>query len=245
MRKIYDLFESNSVAARIINKAIAVLIFLNVFAVIVDSYPKLDSIVRSFLNCFEFISIMVFSIEYVFRLMSSPYKYDKKYRIGKILRFVYSPLALIDLFSILPFYIPLLIPMDLRFIRILRIFRLIRILKIKRYSKSIDLITKVFIKKRTDLIMVLIVIGVLILMSGSIMYYVENELQPEVFPNIIDSSLWSLRTMVFLGYDTPPLSICGRIIGLLTTLLGLGWIAMPISIISSGFIEEIDKKKNM
>jgi len=50
--------------------------------------------------------------------------------------------------------------------------------------------------------------------------------------------------MVFLGYDEPPLTLCGKIIGLLTTLLGLGWIAMPISIISSGFIEEIDKRRN-
>jgi voltage-gated potassium channel len=243
MKTIYDWFESNSVVSRIINKAVAILIFVNVFAVILDSYNGIDRALRISLNYFEAISIIIFSIEYVLRIISSPYKYDKKYRIQNIFRYAFTPLALIDLFSIVPFYIPLIIPMDLRFIRILRIFRLIRILKIKRYSKSIDLITKVFVKKRTDLIMVLIVIGVLILMSGSVMYYVENELQPEVFPNIIDSSLWSLRTMVFLGYDEPPLTLCGKIIGLLTTLLGLGWIAMPISIISSGFIEEIDKRR--
>lgn len=74
------------------------------------------------------------------------------------------------------------------------------------------------------------------------MYYTENEVQPNIFPNIIDSTIWSLKTMVFLGYDTPPLTIVGQIMGLLITLLGLGWIALPISIISSGFIEEIHKK---
>jgi len=181
MKTIYDWFESNSVVSRIINKAVAILIFVNVFAVILDSYNGIDRALRISLNYFEAISIIIFSIEYVLRIISSPYKYDKKYRIQNIFRYAFTPLALIDLFSIVPFYIPLIIPMDLRFIRILRIFRLIRILKIKRYSKSIDLITKVFVKKRTDLIMVLIVIGVLILMSGSVMYYVENELQPEVF----------------------------------------------------------------
>ena len=98
-------------------------------------------------------------------------------------------------------------------------------------------------KKKTDLALTIFIIGIMLLLSGSIIYYVENELQPDVFPNIVESSLWALRTMVFLGYDSPPLSVLGKIIGLFITMLGLGWIALPISIISSGFIEEIEKNK--
>ena len=100
--------------------------------------------------------------------------------------------------------------------------------------------------KKTDLILVFSIISVMLLLCGSIMYFIENEVQPEVFPNIIDSTFWSLKTMVFLGYDTPPITIAGKFVGILITLLGLGWIALPISIISSGFLEAISKRsKNL
>jgi len=243
MKKVYDLFNGDSKISTIINKGIFALISLNIMAVIIDSYKSVNGILEIFLAYFEIFSIIIFSLEYILRVLSSPYKYGNTYKFTNIIRYVLTPLALIDLLSILPFYIPVIIKCDLRFIRIIRVFRLIRVLKIKRYSKSIDLISRVLVKKRTDLIMTIIVIGIMILMSGSIMYFIENEVQPEVFPNIIDSSIWSLRTMVFLGYDTAPVTFLGQMIGIITTLLGLGWIAMPISIISSGFIEEIEIKK--
>lgn len=245
MKKLYELFEGHSKLSKILNSAIALLIILNILSVIIESYQSIYQKYNRAFYSFEVFSIIVFSIEYILRLLCSPYKYSNKYDLKKITRYFLSPLAIIDLLSILPFYLPLLIRMDLRFIRIVRVFRLIRILKIKRYSKSIDIIVKVLRKKRTDLVMTIVIITILILMSGSIVYYAENELQPDKFPNIIDSSYWALRTMVFLGYDTPPISVIGKIVGIITTILGLGWIAMPISIISSGFIEEIEHKKEV
>jgi voltage-gated potassium channel len=244
MKKIYELFEGHSIKSKVINSSIAALIVLNIIAVILDSFSSISTRYSAILNIFEAISIIVFSIEYVLRIISSPYKNKDSFDIKLVLKYIISPLALIDLLSILPFYLPLLFKMDLRFIRIIRVFRLVRVLKIKRYSKSLDIIAKVLYKKRTDLILTIVIIGILILMSGSIMYYVENEYQPNVFPNIIESSFWSLKTMVFLGYEVPPISNMGKFIGLITTLLGLGWIAMPISIISSGFVEEINIQKN-
>jgi len=91
--------------------------------------------------------------------------------------------------------------------------------------------------------MVLLIIFIMLLLCGSAMYFIENEVQPKVFPNILDSTIWALRTMVFSTYGASPLTPMGKIVGLLITLLGLGWISLPISIISSGFIEEIEKRK--
>jgi voltage-gated potassium channel len=244
MNRIYELLEGKTKKSKIINVAIAILILLNITAVILDSYKDICSRFSNQLYVFEVISIIIFTIEYILRLISAPCKYSNKYNGKYIIRYVFSPLAVIDLLSILPFYLPLLITMDLRFLRIIRVFRLIRILKIKRYSKSLDIVVRVLKKKKTDLVLTLVIIGIMILMSGSIMFYIENEFQPELFPNIVDSSMWSLKTMIFLGYDNPPITTFGKIIGMLTTLLGLGWIALPISIISSGFIEEIHDQKN-
>jgi voltage-gated potassium channel len=243
MQKIYNLFEGHTKKSKIINSSIAVLIILNIIAVILDSYKNINKVFSNEFYYFEAFSIIVFSIEYLLRVISSPCKYEGKYNPLNIGRYIITPLAIVDLLSILPFYLPLLFKLDLRFIRIIRVFRLIRILKIKRYSKSLDTIIRVFKRKKTDLVMTIFVIGILIILSGSIMYYLENDLQPENFPNIVDSSIWSLKTMIFLGYEIPPMSAPGKILGLLITLLGLGWIAMPISIISSGFVEEINKQK--
>jgi voltage-gated potassium channel len=243
MKKLYQLLDGRSKSARILNGSFAILILLNIVAVILDSYQKINIRFSHEFYIFEVFSIVVFSIEYVFRVITAPYKYDGKYSIKNFVRYIISPLAIIDLMSILPFYLPLLLKMDLRFIRIVRVFRLVRIMKIKRYSKSLDIIIRILKKKRTDLAMTVIIIGILLLLSGSVMYYVENDLQPDLFPNILQSSIWALKTMVFLGYENPPLSIIGKILGLIITLLGLGWIAMPISIISSGFVEEIDRQK--
>jgi voltage-gated potassium channel len=77
------------------------------------------------------------------------------------------------------------------------------------------------------------------------LYYVENETQPEYFPNIFESLKWSIKTMIFLGFEpSNPLTPVGNILGMLLIVFGLGWLTLPISIISSGFIEEISTKKN-
>ena len=243
MKRVYDLLEGHSRLSRIINSLIAGLIVLNVISVVLESYQGIEEKYSTLFYKFEIFSMTVFSIEYISRLISAPYKYSNTYKPIYLLRYFFSALAIIDLISVLPFYLPLVFRMDLRFIRIIRVFRLIRILKIKRYSKSLDIIVKVLRKKKTDLILTMVIISILLFMSGSIIYYAENDVQPNVFPNILDSAYWALKTMVFLGYDSPPLTIVGKIVGIMTTILGLGWIAMPISIISSGFIEEIDSKK--
>ena len=243
LKKIFAWVEGNSRAAKTVNALIVVLIGLNILAVVLDSYQSIHIRHRRLLDLFETVSIGIFSLEYILRVVTSPYKYGERYLARNIGKYLISPLAVIDLLSILPFYLPMLFRFDLRIIRIFRVFRLVRILKIKRYSTSLDLVVRVLKSKKTDLVLTFSVIAVMLLLCGSVMYYVENDVQPEVFPNIVDSTYWSLKTMVFLGYDTPPVTGIGRFLGIVITLLGLGWIALPISIISSGFIEEIDAKK--
>lgn len=153
-------------------------------------------------------------------------------------------MAIIDILAILPFYLPMLLKFDFRLFRILRVFRLLRVLKFKRYSKALDIITSVFKNKKAELLLSTLILTIMIFFAGSLMYYAENETQPESFPNIIESASWSIKTMVFLGYnDSEPLTPFGSIMGMIIVVLGLGWLTLPISILSSGFIEEIHKEK--
>ena len=244
LRKLHELVDGDTKAARFLNCCTATLIIINIVCVILESYTSIYTKYYTIFHVIEIYSIIRFSIEYILRAIVAPYNYDsEKYNPVYIIKYIVSPMAIIDLLSVLPFYLPIVFSFDLRIIRIFRVFRLIRILKIQRYSKSLDLITRVLKSKKTDLIMTLIVIFIMLLLCGSIMYYTENDIQPEVFPNIVESTIWALKTMVFLGYEIAPVTLIGKIFGILITLLGLGWIALPISIISSGFVEELHKDK--
>ena len=153
-------------------------------------------------------------------------------------------MAVIDLLAILPFYIPMLIPIDLRFLRVLRLTKILRILKLNRYSKSLQLLGKILKNKRADLLVTVFVTTILIIFASSLMYYIENPAQPEQFPNIVASFWWAITTLTTVGYgDLYPITILGKILSGVIALLGIGLVALPTGIISSGFIEELSQRK--
>jgi len=247
MKKLYRIIEKNDTSfGKIVDWFFIILIFINVFLVILDSYNAFSKKYANIIGIIEYISMVLFSIEYILRLIVSPYKYSDEYKKKYIIKYAFSPLAIIDLLAILPFYLPFIIIFDFRILRILRIFRLLRVLKIKRYSKALDLIIIVFNKKKAELILSSIILLVMIFFTGSLIYYAENEVQPNDFPNIIESVNWSIKTMIFLGYtETKPITHIGNFLGMVIVVLGLGWLTLPISILSSGFIEEVQMEKNI
>jgi len=244
MKKLYSIIEKNdSRIGKMIDSFLVIFIILNVILVILDSYGEIRSKYSLPISIFENVSVFIFSVEYILRVIVSPYKYKEDYNPVYIIRYILSPLALIDFLAILPFYLPLIIKFDFRIFRMLRVFRLLRVLKIKRYSKALDLITLVFKKKQAELLLSSFILLVMIFFAGSLMYYAENEVQPNNFPNIIESVRWSIKTMIFLGYaDSKPLTSFGSILGMIIVVLGLGWLTLPVSILSSGFIEEVQSK---
>ena len=153
-------------------------------------------------------------------------------------------MAIIDLLAILPFYLPFIIPVDLRFLRMLRLLRLLRILKLNRYNDSMDIIIKIFKREKEKLITTFFVMAILILFSSSLMYYVENEAQPDKFPNIVASLWWAVATLTTVGYgDIYPITSLGKLFSGVIALLGIGLVALPTGIISSGFITEVNNNK--
>lgn len=245
--KVYEIIEKgqpDDKASAFFDHILVFMIALNVLAITLETFEIVRTDFSLLLRIVEIFSIFIFTIEYLLRIWTANLKYKTGNVFISILLFVISPMAIIDLLAILPFYIPFIIPLDLRFLRILRLMRLLRLFKVKRYSKSLDIITKVLREKREELVVSIFVMFMLLLTASIMMYYVENNLQPDKFRNVFDSFWWAVATLTTVGYgDVYPLSGWGKLISGVIALLGIGMVALPTGIISSGFIEEISKKK--
>lgn len=247
--KIFNLVDENnrgSLPNRAFNLFIVFLIILNVTAIVLESFSSIKSTYSQEFYIFEIFSVVIFTIEYLLRVYTADFKYPGKTRIASIGTFLTSPLAIIDLLAILPTYLPLIIPIDLRFIRILRLLRITRLFKINRYSNSLKLIGEVFKDKRSDLGVTIFITFILLVIASTLMYYIEGQVQPDKFPNIIASFWWAVATLTTVGYgDVYPITGLGQFISGIIALLGIGLVALPTGILSSAFIEKINSKKRV
>lgn len=165
-------------------------------------------------------------------------------RFKSILKFVFSTYGLIDLIAIIPFYMPFIVNIDLRFLRILRFMRFMRILKINRYNNSLNLIWTVIKDKKSELAIAGFAVLLTLLIASFLMYYIEGVAQPDKFPNIIASFWWAIATLTTGGYDDVfPITGFGKFVSGLIAILGIGLVALPTGIITSGFIEKISKSE--
>ena len=218
------------------DKFIYVLIILNIVAMIMQSHVSLNLAYGNAFGIFERTSIFIFSFEYLYRVFIA-FKDDKLKGVSK---YVFSVFGIIDLISILPFYLNTFIKVDGRFLRILRLFRLTRIFKLGRDSSSLKLFTKALSSVKNELRFTLFLSALMILFSASAIYYLENEAQPEKFSSISESIWWATVSLATVGYgDVYPVTIGGKIFASLISLIGIGVVAIPTGIISASFVEEI------
>lgn len=243
----YNILENSEESGRtgkVFTYFIVTLISLNVASVIIETVEPLKLQYGRFFNIFETISVLIFTIEYLLRLWTCTT--DKKYLhpIKGRIRFGLSFLTIVDLLAILPFYLPMIIGIDLRFVRAFRLLRFLRILKLGRYSESLKTLGNVFQNKKSELLISLFICLILLIISSSLMYFVEHEAQPEMFSSIPATMWWGVSTLTTVGYgDVYPITPIGKFFGAIIALIGIGMIALPAGIIASGFTEEIQRKK--
>ena len=226
---------------RFFHLSIMALILLSVTGIILESFAPFRQRYGLALQVFEWLTVAVFSVEYLLRVWTADLKFKEDAPWRARLRFMISPMGVIDLLAILPFYLPFFFHFDLRFIRILRITRLLRIFKLSRYTRALSLFTSVFFEKRNELGITLFVMFLLLLMSSTIMYYLESDIQPDQFPDIISTFWWSVATLTTVGYgDVYPVTGWGKLVSGVIAILGIGLVALPTGILSAGFIEKIE-----
>ena len=238
--KIIQPADNSSILSKMFDLVIVTLILINTVTIIAATFSLSALKIRIFL-IIEIVSVIIFSVEYILRLWTADLLYPEKKPFIARIKFFFSPMAIVDLLAILPFYIPFLLPIDLRILRLIRLLRLFRLFKMNRYTSGLSSIGNVLKKKSDQLVSSIFVVFLLMIISSVIMYYFENPVQPDVFSNAFSGLWWAISTFTTVGYgDIYPLTVAGKIFSAIIALLGIGLVAVPTGIISAGFMENIE-----
>jgi voltage-gated potassium channel len=223
---------------RVVNIGLAALILASVLVVALETVESLADRYQLAFVVFDILSVSVFAVEYLLRVWCCTA--DPRYagRWGR-LRYVLSPMALVDLISISPSIIPGG-SLDLRFARSLRLLRLTRALKIARYSTALRLLGRVVSSRRAELGVAALTGSIVLVCAASALYFAEHDAQPQAFSSIPASLWWAVMTLTTVGYgDVYPVTALGKIFASLIAVLGIGLFALPAAILSGGFVEEL------
>jgi len=243
-QRAYRLLETPSpdrISSRMVTIFLTVLILANVVMAIVQSVERFADRYASEFAAFEGFSLVVFALEYFARIWSAGV--DPKYSgFRGAVRFALRPMMLVDALATFP---SILFPaIDLRALRLLRVFRLLRGLKLVRYSKGLQIILTVFRERRDQLLLCLGFVAALVVLSSSVMYYAESDVQPDKFSSIPAAMWWAVCTLTTVGYgDVVPQTDLGRLLASVMSLLGVGLFALPAGILAAGFSDHIDQTR--
>lgn len=241
--KIVQTADDNDKISKAFDFLIISLIIINTITIIADTFD-LSATVKTAFSVIETVSVIIFTIEYALRLWTADLLYKDASSFKSRLKFIFSFMAIIDLLAIFPFYIPFLIPIDLRILRVLRVVRLFRLFKINRYTDAFSMIGNVLKSKANQLLSSIFSVSLLMIISSILMYNVENAAQPDKFVNAFSGLWWAVATLTTVGYgDIYPVTVFGKILSATIAILGIGLVAVPTGIISAGFIEQIEKSK--
>lgn len=220
------------------------LIFCSVLSIVLESFNSLAERYAAAFRAFETFSVVVFTLEYLARIWTADLLYPNVKHPR--LKYVCSLMAIFDLLAILPFYVPF-ITADLRFFRmfrLIRLTRLFRLAKLGRYVESLRIIGEVMKASATQLLAAIGACLLIVVFASILMYTVENQAQPDTFPNVIASLWWAVCTLTTVGYgDVYPITGLGRFLAAIISIMGIGIVAIPTGIITAGFNAAMAKRK--
>lgn len=232
-------FQRKRGVSFVVNIGLSILIFLNTVAIILHTVPSIGNRFDPFFLDFEVFSVAVFSVEYLLRVWSCVERKEFSHPFWGRIKFIFSAWGIIDLLAIFPFYFSLFAT-DLGFVRILRLLRILRLFRVSRYFHALRVIQNVVRAKKEELLLSMSFIIFLLLISSSLVYYIENPAQPKVFTSIPDSLWWGVNAMTTVGYgDMHPITPLGKVLGGLMAILGVSIFALPTGILASGFAQQI------
>ncbi|RLN66154.1 hypothetical protein BBJ29_008096, partial [Phytophthora kernoviae] len=249
-------------ASYVLELSILTLILLNVVvaisdsAVMVQSPSEGSSVVSSLTSdwsqTFLLVSTIIFSIEYALRLWSCVE--DDRFSSGSIMgriKWMTRPLSLIDLMSLIPFYLELSIELDDNSpyhggltLRSLRLLRVISFLRLERMYNAMKNLRVIFARKKEEFMVVLYLTAVVVLTASLMIFFLEHKAQPKVFSSFAVCAWWSVETITSLGYgDVVPITGLGRLLGAMLALWGIVLFTIPGAVLGSGFIEVMLEKQ--
>src|SRR5215831_2362012 len=244
-RRAYEILERGSIgdrAVRVASGLIIVLILVNILTVVLVSVPSYEAAYGRLFEAIELVSLVIFTLEYVLRIWATPehvaHRDLKPLRAR--LRYAMSTDGLIDLVSVLPFWLAFVAPSELR---IILLFRIVRFLKLARYSPALRSLLEVLYAERRALFGCAVILAGATLISATFIHRAERDAQPDKFGTIPDAMWWSVVTLGTIGYgDVVPITPLGKLVAATTILWGLVMIALPVGIIATAFSEQIHRR---
>lgn len=236
--RVWEVFygENNSWWTKIDTIIIPFLIIISVVVMILEvtATGRLSDV----LEVINLSLATLFTIEYIYRLIANKHS-------GTIRKYIFSFDGVIDILSLISFYIVVADPsINIALLRFLRLLRIVRTLKFLQYSSEFKKVQDILNAKRKELFVAIAFMMFMILLSSIVIFIVENVAQPEKYRTLFDSFWWSVETLTTVGYgDVAPVTTLGKILTMFIALFGIGIVAIPTGIISSGFVE-YEKNQN-
>jgi voltage-gated potassium channel len=226
------------------NLLLALLILIAVVNAIIETEPSISAGRESFFDDLEIIVASIFLVEYLARLwtvVENPR--FASYRFPR-LRYALTAIAIIDLAAILPAFFAFGGASSL-VLRFFRVFRMIRLAKLGRTTRAWQTIREAFYEKRYEFGLVLGLVAVDVLLSGSLLYWAEADAQPDKFGSIPRAMWWAIVTLTTVGYgDTYPVTSLGKVAAAFAAITGVMLIALPTGLFAASFTEGIERHKS-
>jgi voltage-gated potassium channel len=244
-RRLYEILDHGGIgdwAGAVVARLTVALIIINLVAVTLESVPALHAEHGALFTAIELFSLVVFTIEYGLRVWVAPEHPAYRHLSAQAARwsFVRSPLGLIDLLAVLPFWFAFALPADFR---VLLVLRMVRFLKLARYSPAMRSLLDALYSERRALFGCFVILVGATLFTAAIMHLAEREAQPDKFGTIPDAMWWAIVTLGTIGYgDVVPVTLSGRLVASVTIFIGLIMVALPIGIVATAFAEEIHRR---
>lgn len=245
---LYDCLENqkDSKLGIVIQSIIIFMIILNIVGISLNTVAELHNTYGNWFEYIESSTVAFFTFELFLRYIVIGNNFAYAGFKGRI-KFTFTLFTLIDILSILPFFLTFL-GFNSSFFRILRLFRVFKLFRTTKTSSFGRAIHKVFVTERENLIMTFSSIGIILVIFTFLVYFVENDVQPHIFSSIPKTLWWAVLTLSTLGYgEMYPITVIGRIITTIITMIGIAFYAIPGGLFTAALIEEINiekKKKN-
>ena len=241
-KRLFDIIQIGNTSdrpSRYFDIFIAVVIIANISVLFLETFQSLSEYFGLF-DAIDDITVSIFIVEYILRIWTADFLFPEQKRGVAIFRFITSANGIIELLTILPFFF-LSGMVVFRMLRVVRIFHLFRL---NSHYDSFSVIRTVLNEKKNQILSSLFIIFIVIMASSLLMYNVENKVQPESFENAFSGLWWSVSTILTIGYgDIYPVTILGKVLGVIISFLGVFAVALPTGIISAGFVEQYQEMK--
>ncbi len=231
------IFEADTPMGRIVDITLLILIILSVIVVMLESVDKIGIPYHNFFYGLEWFFTIIFTIEYVLRIISVHIK--RKY--------MFSFFGIVDLLAILPTYLSLFVPGSqyLTVVRALRILRIFRILKLAQYLNESRIIVTALRNSLPKITVFLLFVILLVTIFGSIMYLVEGG-EGSKFTSIPESIYWAIVTLTTVGYgDISPVTAIGQFLAAVVMILGYAVIAVPTGIVTGELLNPTKEEEEI